>query len=171
MSDFHILSKLDLAAMRACDHLVVRIDQKNAGAVGQVLCVKKLKRTVSNPFQDEARYTVGDGSFAVFASRWNVDVSRAHAFTMIWQYPGSQVTHQSSILQCLRAGDEVRFEFIADHGSSPMLLERGLHCDVLQLVVRRGGKVALEFELEQHIAPAGSTRMVRDAVRRHSEAV
>lgn len=170
MSDFHILSKLDLAAMRGCDHLVVRIDQRSAGQVGEVRCVKKLKRSVANPFEDEAVFVVA-GLPVVFSARWNVDVSRAHAFAMMWQYPGSQVTHLSSVLACLRVGDEVRFEFAPDDGSSPMSLERGVHCDILRLAVRRGGKLALEFDIDSHIAPAGSTRMVRDAVRRSSEVV
>lgn len=163
------VSKMDLAAIRACDDLIVRIDQRSHGQVGEVSCVKRAVRSERDPFAVDQRYIVVDCP-VMFAERWNGTVTKgATAFAMIGIYR-NQVTHAGSVLATLRAGDEVRFEFRADDHSSPMMRERGLHGDVLALMVRRGGKIAADFELQVHVSEPGSSRMVR-GVGMRAEAV
>jgi hypothetical protein len=161
MTEWYTLTKMDVNAFRQCDRIVVRRDPKPA-----VYCIKEIKRQDDKPFQErEVYYHIAVEP--IFEHRWNVDTSRASAFTLLWQYPNS-VTPLGSVLATLRAGDEISFRFGADDHSSPWLLELGIYGDVLALEVRRNGKLAARWDLE--VSMRGSNaRMIKGTFPRVEE--
>lgn len=159
MTEFHALTKMDIAAIRQCDHLVVRSDPKAA-----VYATKRIKKQANNPFgSDEAVY-----SLAIpvrIAAGWRHDATNATAFEMIWNFP-TQVTHTGSVFATLKVGDGVAFVFAADDHSTEAMRDAGFHGDVLRLVVRRAGKQVAEWDLVTRCCSNNSSRMIKGTVER-----
>lgn len=158
MTGFYALTKIDIAAMRKCDHLVVRRDPD-----AMVYCTKAVKKTAASPFTRELQHTVP--APVVFADDWRCDNSGCSAFEMLWNFP-SQTTPLGSTLATLRAGDEIRFVFDVDGHSTIALAEAGFHADVLNLEVRRNGKAHAFWELAVSVCQGNSARMIKGAVKR-----
>lgn len=159
MTEFHALTKMDIAAIRQCDHLVVRSDPKAA-----VYATKKLKRQENAPFApEEAIYTMPIP--VRIADTWRLDTSDAMAFEMLWNFP-TQITQLGCIFATLKVGDEVALVFEADGHSTQAMQEAGFHADVLKMTVRRGGKHVAEWELAVSVCENNSARMVKGAVKR-----
>lgn len=162
MSDFYTLTKTDIAAMRQCDHLVVRRDPAPL-----VYCIKNAKRSEHDPFGQDIRFNIAVP--VIIGHDWRYDVSHCTAFNMIWNYP-TQITQTGCILATLRVGDEIRFVFMVDGHSTQAMEDAGFHGDVLKLEVRRGGKLVADWDLAVSICQNNTARMVKGAVLRREAA-
>lgn len=155
MTGFYALTKIDIAAMRKCDRLIVRRDPD-----AMVYAIKAGAKSAKTPFAQELRHDIA--APVVFAYRWNMDVEGCSAFEVLWCFP-SQTTPLGSTLATLRAGDEIRFVFDADGHGTEALKEAGFHADVLQLQVRRNGKAHAEWDLAVSVCQGNSARMIKGA--------
>ena len=87
------------------------------------------------------------------------------AFSMI----GSAQFSESwrTIATMLRAGDEIRLEWLPDYHSNDYARMVGLHVDVVRLDVRRKDN-RLTFDLNQSVCPDNSARMMQGVRPRDS---
>lgn len=157
MTEFHTLTKMDIAALRQCDQLIVRRDPD-----ALVYATKKIAKQVNNPFaSDEAVYTIA--APVRFAESWRRDTTHARAFELLYNYT-NQVTPFGCILATLKVGDAIEFVFCADAHSSQAMREAGWHADALQLMVRRAGKLVAQWDLSVSVMRDGPSRMVKGTV-------
>lgn len=153
--DAYKLTKIDLAALRQCDSIVVHF--KGAGE-SSVKAIKRARTSERDPFAADQHHTIA----APVNCRHVYGVpahTHAEAFGHISVYHG-QTTPVGSILAVLRVGDQIGFEFYPEAHSNGYLIDAGLYGDVLNLHVTRG-KQRLVFEIDHCNSPNNSARMVR----------
>lgn len=127
------LTKLDIAALRACDTLSVQYAKDG----GTVYATKEIAKTERNPFaQDVQHYMEAPVSVRVYRGE---DTTDARAWGHMRLYRG-QPCESRSALATLRAGDKIAFEFAAGAHSTDAILAAGFHGDTLRIRVRRKGQ-------------------------------
>lgn len=158
MSTFYALTKIDLAAIRTCDQMVIRRDPEV-----RVYCVKTARKTAQNPFATDVHHNLPVP--VEIAHSWNKVTDGCTAFEMLWNYP-SQVTQFGCILATLRVGDEIRFIFEVDGHQTQALEEAGFHADMLQMEVRRTGKTIARWEMSVKVCQDNTARMIKGSRKR-----
>lgn len=163
MLEPYALTKVDLAALRQMDDLVVQRYRNRGGEiVDRVECIRKVQKTEANPWVTEQIHRI-EAPIRIRDDSWTMsklDLTDATAFAMLGNYKHTLTTFTSA-LATLRAGDEIHFEFHPDYHSTQYLAEIGVHCDVLMLHVRRGEKRIACWEIQQSTCPDNTARMVR----------
>lgn len=155
----YALTKLDLAALRRCDRLVVRIDGPDETAVH---AIKEPERDSTDPFARDV-YHVIPAPVRMTGIMGGVtnDIKRhARCFSMMSLYR-SQVNNISSAINTLKTGDKIAFYFYSDYGSNGYAAKAGLHVDALELHVWRGDKKVAEFVIDFGCTPNNSARMIK----------
>ena len=167
MSEVPVLSKLDVAAIRKCDWLTVRYVAQPAGSrASQVEAWKRANKTESDPFAQDVVHLVPASVTLLQDTRH--DYSRAECVAVIWPYSAG---HVRSVIDTLRAGDQIEMQFYPDGHSSPALLKAGFHADLLSLGIRRGGKPFAVFDFDVEISNSISWRMCRGVTAREIEQI
>lgn len=153
-----MLTKTDIAAIRAADDICVHLGTANPQ--GKVRLIKR-KPYNAKPFETDQEYVLENATVVMETGLGAraLESGAAECFAMAGIYH-NQGSHVSSILKTLRAGDIVRFSFYPDCHSNGYVAAAGLHADCLYLHVTRNGK-RQTWELTDSICPANSARMCR----------
>lgn len=160
----YLLTKIDIAALRQADRLVVAFNGGNASMrTTGVTAIKEKRPNEADPFAVDVDHRI-DAPVSVL-HRSDDSLAGAACFAFVGFYH-SQHTHASSVIRTLRAGDEVQFIFAPDYHSTENLRNAGLHADVLLLVVRRDGRTVAEWELDHVTCPGNTARMCRGVASR-----
>lgn len=164
-----MLTKLDIAAIRACDAITVHLSSRVPE--GLVKAIKR--RDYGKPFAEDKEHIL-PATVSSHNER-GADALRngAQFFAMEHVYWG-QHCPTSSVLRTLRVGDEISFSFWPDALSNGYIAAQGLHGDLLRLTVRRDGKRVATWDFSQSFCPENSARMckgvpVSDDYRRAAE--
>lgn len=155
------LNKVDIQALRQAD----RISFHRHNGESSVVCTKEMRR--AGPFEERERkheipcqdtiraYNGPDGDYQ--------DARAAQCFEMIHSAQVSETWR--TIAGLVRAGDEIELEWIANDANgylkSATSEGRQLYHDKLYLHIRRGGRRALSFYLDDSICPNNTARMIR----------
>lgn len=152
-----MLTKLDIAAMRAADDLCVHLNARHPD--GLVRLIKRRDR--STPFSEDKEHVL-PAAVKIEAMRGQAELARGEveAFAMIGLYH-CQAGSLSAILRTVRAGDELTFSFYPDGHTNGYVAMAGLHADLLYLYVRRDGKTIARWEVDHSVCPDNSARMIR----------
>ena len=156
------LTKLDIAALRACDYLVVEFDARDK--CNHVYATKTATPSERDPFAQDARHFMqAPVSVRVYRSE---DTSHANARAHMRVYRGFPCDVRS-VLGTLRAGDSIAFEFCAGAHSTDAILDAGFHGDILRVRVRRKGSTDYQnddqFTIDSRVGETGH-RMVRGLI-------
>jgi hypothetical protein len=144
---------MDIAALRACDRVVVAMDKPGSN---RVYAIKENRPSERDPFAKDIEYCI---SAPITVDRWETpDTARCFAYLNNYR---NQLTHDSSILALLRAGDGVIFEFCPDYHSNGYIAAAGLHADALTVKVYKGDKMVARYEIDQCCCPDNTARMCR----------
>lgn len=155
------ITKVDIAAMKGASDICFR---KMRGTIGSTIeCNKEIERTEANPFSTR------DTIILRCADRFHSYADAMH--TKIYDikkenlWSGFEMIHSpyfceewQTICACLKAGDILSLEWIADNQSG-YLVEAGLHRDQLKLIVNRGDK-RLVFSIRESVCQNNSARMI-----------
>lgn len=150
------LTKLDIAAIRRADDLVVSLAEGKT----QVTLTKKKRYNDPDPFAQDIRYTM-DAPVTLDGWHRRDETKTARCFSYVTIFH-SQHTHTSSVLNTLRAGDQISFRFWPDAHSNTNMARAMLHGDVLYLDIYRKGQRFAEFEIDHSNGPDNSARMCRN---------
>lgn len=173
MIETQILTKMDIAALRKADRLCVHFNGRDPDK-NLVRAIKENRPSEANPYAQDVKYRITilikcrayDGLCGYVSAE---DIKAVTCFAYIGLYH-SQHTPASTIVQMLRAGDEVWFQFTGDAHTTDAMDEHGeFHGDELILHVKRGeGKARkhLEFVMDYGIYRDNSARMIRGLPRR-----
>jgi hypothetical protein len=154
-----MLTKTDIAALRKANDLTVHLSSKTPQ--GLVRAIKRKRTSEQDPFaQDVEHIVTAKVELHDFRGQEQLKNGSAQFFAMCGIYHG-QVTHVSSVIKTLRAGDEITFRFWPDAHTNGYVAMSSLHADVLYLDVRRNGKRVASWELDVSICPSNSARMCR----------
>lgn len=157
------LSKMDIAALRAADYLIVRLNRHGT----EVSAVKEADRTEKNPFAQNQYHPIPATIRIHGVYEGGPEFARAQCFESV-QFYHSQNTAASTVAKALRPGDLLTFEFWPDAGNG-YVAKAGLHHDSLNLYVERGGRdKRLQFHLSDSICPDNSARMVQGVASKES---
>lgn len=155
MPALYELTKMDIAALRKADMLSVHL----VSGKQSVRAIKRAERTEKAPFAQDIEYAIGAEVTLDYRAGLDAEVNaRCKCFGLIWLYQ-SQLTHATSIINTLRVGDGVRFSFYPDGGSNGYLAGRGIHRDLLYIIVYRKGVKHAQFEIEDSTCPDNTARM------------
>jgi hypothetical protein len=157
------ITKVDIAAMKKASDICFR---KMRGTIGSSIeCNKEIERTESNPFSTRETIVLRcSDRFHSYADTMHgkvYDIKRENAwdaFEMI--HSPSYCEEWQTICACLKAGDILSLEWIADNQSG-YLVEAGLHRDHLKLIVNRKDKQRLVFCVRESVCQNNSARMIR----------
>lgn len=151
-----MLTKLELAALRQCDALCVHLSKDFTA----VRAIKRNPKTEKEPFaQDQEQLITADVGLETLRGREELESGRVKCFAHISLYPNQKHTSWL-ILQTLRVGDELTFNFYPDAHTNGYIAAAGLHGDALYLNVRRKGKTVARWSLAHSICPTNTARMV-----------
>lgn len=134
------LTKMDVAAIRACDSLTVRYSSTDGATVW---VEKEIPKTPANPFAQNATHAL-DAPVSVYVYRGE-DTSQWRAYGHTRIYRGQRCEARSA-LATLRVGDRISFEFAAGAHSTDAILAAGFYGDVLRLIVRRKGQTDYQLD-------------------------
>jgi hypothetical protein len=159
----YTLTKMDVAAIRACDSISVRLSATDQNSV---YLTKDKQRTERDPFAcDVQHYMDAPVSVRVYRSE---DTTHASAWGHARLYKG-QRCEARSILATLRVGDAISFEFCAGGHSTDAMVDAGIHGDFLRIVIRRKGQTDYAnddtFTLASRVGTTGH-RMVTGLIPR-----
>lgn len=147
------LTKLDIAALRHADSLVVT----HAPGRHIVDLVKNNRPSEKDPFATEIRHRL-DVPTSVYADGKDRSDATCFAMVSLYRFGG----HAESVLKTLRVGDEISFQFYPDAHSNIAMARLRLHGDVLKLIVKRNGFSFAEFDLQTSVCPENSARMCKN---------
>lgn len=160
------LSKIDVAAIRKCDWLTVRYyAQPSASRTSQIEAWKRAEKTERDPFAQDVVHIVP--ASVTIRHDYSRISSSAECVAVIWPYSEG---HVRSIIDTLRAGDQIELQFYPDGHSSPALLKAGFHADLLSLSVRRNDKRVASFDLTVELSN-NTWRMCRHVTERQLEQI
>jgi hypothetical protein len=153
-----MLTKLDIAAIRKADDLVVHLNAQYPDGV--VRLIKRVRPDLKNPFAHDVEHKIESAKVELSGHRGRDGLANGSVkcFAMIGLYHG-MCEHASGVMKTLRAGDEVTFKFYPDAHTNGYLSACGLHGDALYLQVRRKGKTIAKWHLDESICPPNSARM------------
>jgi hypothetical protein len=153
----HILTKIDIAALKHADYLTVRFDGSD-NSKSAVSAIKRAHKTEQDPFATDQYHTI---SAPIMVHGYDYKpASHVTCWEMLSLYY-AQGGHVESVIGTLRAGDGVRFEFYPDYHSNGYMAKAGLHGDALRLHVTRGDKRFATWELAAQGCPDNSARMCK----------
>jgi len=158
------LTKLDIAAIRKADTLVIHLNKANPQ--GTVRCVKRADYTI-DPYAKDQSYSLDCDVVLrhVYGATTSVTDTDIACFGHVSIYSGQRCPVYC-MLETLKEGDELTFSFYADAHSNGYIAKAGLHADVLNLLVRRplkdGKSRYYTWELNVSICPENSARMCRN---------
>lgn len=155
------ITKVDIAAMKKASDICFR---KMRGTIGSTIeCNKEVKRTEANPFSTRETIILRcSDRFHSYADAMHMkiyDIKKENlwsAFEMI--HSPAFCEEWQTICACLKAGDILSLEWIADNQSG-YLVEAGLHRDHLKLIVDRSDK-RLVFSIRESVCQDNSARMI-----------
>jgi hypothetical protein len=154
-TNMNALTKLDIAAFRKADTLCVHLHKNKPN--GLVRLIKNADRNVA--FDSNKEHVL---ECPVTLHGWhNRDaiLDGANCFAHISFYH-AQNTPASCIVNTLRVGDEISFEFYPDAHSNGNTTKAQLHADALYLIVRRDdGNKRYRWTMDVSICPDNSARM------------
>src|ERR1700693_5470600 len=104
----HILSKMDISALRKATHLSVHY---LAADDTKVRAIKENRPSEKEPFAQDIEYVMPIPVTIQYS--YGRDSSRAICHELLWLYP-EQHCHASSVLATLKAGDGIAFVFYPD---------------------------------------------------------
>jgi hypothetical protein len=153
-----MLTKTDIAAIRAANDVCVHLNSKNPNGLVRLI---KRKPYDSKPFETDQEYILENAKCVMETGlgQTALESGAAECFAMAGIYHG-QRSPVSSILLTLRVGDEIKFSFYPDGHSNGYVAAAGLHADILYLHVIRGTK-RQTWEFTSSICAANSARMCR----------
>lgn len=159
--DNYKLTKLDIAAIRNADDIVVHLSKQMARAA----LVKRIRHDEKHPFAQDAYHEIPcpivmHGHFLGGQRDNDIKNGDIACFAMASIYY-NQTTPLSSALKTLHVGDEIRFRFAPDYETNQYMFEAGLHGDVLFLDVYRNGKYAAQWEICDSECPENTARMCK----------
>ena len=151
------LTKMDVAALRKADTLVVHLSKEHAN--GLVRAIKRVERDERNPFAQDVEHIITAASVSLYHSNASDLIANGGVrCTGHVSFYHSQNTPASTIIHTLREGDEITFRFYPDAHTNGYVFDAGLHADVLYLDVRRNGK-RLSWKLDISICQNNTARM------------
>lgn len=151
----YTLTKLDIAAIRKADDLVVVLAEGKPA----VTLTKKKRLNDPDPYAQDTRYSL-DAPVTLDGWHRREETATARCFSYVTIFH-NQHTHTSSVLNTLRVGDQISFRFWPDAHSNTNMARARLHGDVLYLDVYRNGHRHAEFEIDHTNCPDNSARMCR----------
>jgi hypothetical protein len=138
----YALTKIDIAALKACDFLWVGLTQ-DTPEFGQVDLVKRApEASESNPFPTEARRTLP--APVTVQKEYDRREFTYECRAVVYPYR-EQCTEVASMLSILRVDDTIMFVFRPDARTTGDLKDAGFHHDVLYLRAWRKDKQIAEF--------------------------
>jgi hypothetical protein len=159
--DAYTLTKIDIAALRKADGLIVAFNRPGDLRKPRVEAFKRAPApSASNPYPQEGRHSIP----CKVSVQYDHEVD--HGGVECWSHVNlyaSQHCDGSSVLATLRAGDEIEFRFWPDAYTSDTAARAGLHGDIVNLLVHRGGRHAATFLWEVSFCPDNTARMCKHA--------
>lgn len=174
MTDTYTLTKMDIAALRSANRLVIHYNSDHPDLNG-AQAIQENRPTEKDPYAQDVNYCIpiptvlrhSDGIFGRAASTTGV-----RAFAHIYLYPKNAKgnggdTHYPSdtIIGLLKAGDRVRLYFDADGHNCGFIVGANMHADTLYLLVERGDPdkkpQRMHFVLDQTVCLNNTARMVQ----------
>ncbi len=166
----YTLTKIDIAALRQANRLIVHFNQDIPERTG-VRLIKENRPTERDPFAQDIEHHLPAPVTVHNRQSWSNDLPErgVRAFGHIYLYPpmrnsGDMLYCNDTIISLLRAGDRIRFRFDADGGNCGFIVGANLHADALYLIVERGDAdkpKRLAFVLDHSVCLDNSARMVR----------
>lgn len=151
------LSKIDLAALRKADSMCFDLYRRDDEIISRIRAIKRHEPSPADPYARDIEHPIDVNHVVVDYDNSTYDaVYEAFHMSHSSQYSDTLQT----ILRLLRAGDELTLYWVAGN-SNGYLEEANLYRDELKLVVMRGGKRALTFNVDTSICANNTARMVR----------
>ncbi len=150
-----MLTKLDIAAMRAANTLCVHLTAHNP--TGLVRLIKHADRS-KDVFAQDAEHVLADCEVNLYGFHNRTAIRDGGKCFSLINFYHSQHTPASCIIRTLRIGDVISFQFYPDAHSNQYVKNAGLHADVLYMNVKRGDK-RFTWKLDCQVCPNNSARM------------
>jgi hypothetical protein len=163
------LSKIDVAALRKCNTIVVRMDRKDG--TSSVYAVKNATKSERDPFACDQHHLVP--AEVILSHSYRMSVREVDCIAHLYFSPGGECLDVTdTAVAALRAGDILGFTFYMDAMTTGRMSDAGFSSDCLYLTISRGGKLVAKFLVNTWIGQNSPFcgRFVRGAKEREETA-
>lgn len=148
------ITKQDMQSIKMASSCVISLDER--GGYCEMIC----ETPAAQPLTLERRHRIN----------CEIVVHGNHKLRTGWRFCNvallyhSAVTEQRTVLNAIRTGDRVRFEFYPDGHSNDYTKHAHLHADILRMHISRKGNFVGTYVFDSAITPNNSARMCQGII-------